>query len=88
MFQIEFPATLSKKTIDALRTILPDPNIEDEQYDDPMDVEEHFLVEINNDQNHYKYGNGGDAIMNDRYYDTDDDDENMNGQQNVQCQQS
>jgi len=86
MFQIEFPTTLGKETIDALRTILPDPNME-EQYDDPMDVEEHFLVETNNDHNRYKYGTGGDAIMGDAYYDTDDD-ENTNGQQNVQCQQS
>jgi len=91
MFQIEFPQTLPKETIDALRKLLPDPNIDmEEQYDDdPMDIEEHFLVE-NNDQHRKKFGTGGDTIMSDAYYDTDDDEENnMYGQRTAQqCQTS
>merc|ERR1739845_74411 len=91
MFQIEFPQTLPKKTIDALRTLLPDPNIDvEEEQDDPMDIEEHFLVE-NNDPHRKKFGTGGDTVMSDAYYDTDDEESNnVYGQRNAQqqCQTS
>merc|ERR1712107_879634 len=50
-FRIEFPKSLTKETIDALRTILPDPNNSAKNDDDdcdPMDVEEQYLVETGN----------------------------------------
>jgi len=80
VFHIEFPQSLNKETVEALRTILPDPNTENDDYD-PMEVEEQFLVEANCSD----FGTGGDVAMSDAAYDTDDE---TNGRQNVQCQQS
>jgi len=79
-FTIEFPKKLNTEVVDQLRELLPDANMEEEY--DPMDVEEHYLEEAN--LRHF--GKGGAAINDFDGYDTDED--NVNGQRPVQCQQS
>jgi DnaJ homolog subfamily A member 2 len=81
-FHVQFPTTLPKETIDALRTLLPNADLE--QDFDEHEVEEHFLEAA--DLRHFGKGgahgsNGADA------YDSDEEGAG-GGQQGVQCQQS
>ena len=76
VFHVKFPTSIDKDLAEALKKLLPDPNTE-EPYD-PMEVEEHFLVE--GDLRHF--GKGG-AETTSGEYDSDDE-----GPGNVQCQQS
>jgi len=76
LFHIKFPKSLGKDVVDELRELLPDAKMEEDY--DPMEVEEHFMVEA--DIRHF--GKGGAGISNE--YNSDDED----GQQGVQCQHS
>lgn len=77
-FHVEFPKKLEPTAIDALRTILPGANL-DEDYD-PEHVEEHYMEFA--DLRHF--GKGGAAVAGNEY----DSDEEAGGPQGVQCQQS
>jgi len=93
-FSIQFPKKLDKDVVEKLRDLLPDDNAnnngmeeekdnnDDNDYDANMEVEEHYLEEA--DPRHF--GKGGAAMSGMNEYDTDD--EEMNGQNPVQCQQS
>merc|ERR1712224_301631 len=93
-FSIQFPKKLDKDVVEKLRDLLPDDatanngmeeekdNNDDNDYDANMEVEEHYLEEA--DPRHF--GKGGAAMSGMNEYDTDD--EEMNGQNPVQCQQS
>jgi DnaJ homolog subfamily A member 2 len=74
-FHIEFPTTLSPEVAGKLRELLPDPNMEGEY--DPMEVEEHFMVQADLRQ----FGHGGAEA-------SGEDDSDDEGQGGVQCQQS
>jgi DnaJ homolog subfamily A member 2 len=77
-FHVKFPTTLDAQVIAALKTLLPDTDIEEEY--DPEEVEEHFLetAELKH------FGKGGAAASANEY----DSDEEGGGPQAVQCQQS
>jgi DnaJ family protein A protein 2 len=75
VFHVKFPATIAPEVAAELRKLLPDANVE-EAYD-PMEVEEHFMVEA--DLRHF--GKGGAEEVTE--YDSDEE-----GGQGVQCQQS
>jgi DnaJ family protein A protein 2 len=76
-FHVKFPTTLSPEVVKQLKTILPDPDMEEDY--DAEEVEEHFLDIA--DLRHF--GKGG-AVQHSNEYDSDDE----GGQQGVQCQQS
>lgn len=76
VFHVKFPKSITVDLADQLRKLLPEPN-EEAEYD-PMEVEEHFLVEA--DLRHF--GKGGAEEHSNEY---DSDDEQGGG---VQCQQS
>mmetsp|Transcript_62003 Transcript_62003/g.86195 ORF Transcript_62003/g.86195 Transcript_62003/m.86195 type:complete len:103 (-) Transcript_62003:33-341(-) len=76
VFHVKFPTTISSDVAEQLKKLLPDAN-EEAAYD-PMEVEEHFLVDA--DLRHF--GKGGAEAASGEY---DSDDEGAGG---VQCQQS
>lgn len=76
-FHVKFPATLSPDVVKQLKSILPDPDMEEDY--NVEEVEEHFLDIA--DLRHF--GKGG-AVQHNNEYDSDDE----GGPQGVQCQQS
>lgn len=77
-FHVKFPATLNPEAIAAIRSLLPDVDVQEEY--DPEEVEEHFMEEAQLKH----FGKGG-AVQADNEYDSDDE---AGGPQPVQCQQS
>lgn len=75
-FHIAFPKTVTPEVAAKLRELLPDANVEEEY--DPMEVEEHFMVQADLRQ----FGHGGAEASG------GDDDSDDEGQGGVQCQQS
>jgi DnaJ family protein A protein 2 len=80
VFSVRFPNDneLSSEQVSALKTILPDPDMEVEYHAD--EVEEHHLSPADLKQ----FGKGGAHGGNDQAYDSDDEE----GGRGVQCQQS
>lgn len=76
VFHVKFPTSVSADVAEQLRKLLPGAN-EEAEYD-PMEVEEHLLVEADL----RLFGKGG-AEEHGGEYDSDDE-----GQGGVQCQQS
>lgn len=75
VFHVKFPDSISPELADQLRKLLPGAN-EEAEYD-PMEVEEHFLVDA--DLRHF--GKGGAE-------ESGEDDSDEEGGGGVQCQQS
>jgi len=77
MFHVKFPKKIDPKVAAQISKLLPEPNVE-EPYD-PMEVEEHFMVEAD-----LRFFGKGGATVSGGEYDSDDE----QGGQPVQCQQS
>lgn len=78
-FHVKFPLSLPPDTVAQLKTLLPDPDQVDPNFD-PEKTEEHFL----DDADLKLFGKGGAAASSNEY----DSDDEQGGQRNVQCQQS